>query len=287
MASPDSIVPDPTNPQSFNRYSYSYNNPINFIDPTGHCAYESLPDGSQRQDRLNDEACWNKLDELEEGWGIDILDDDLWELHHLDQLESVFINFSQLLGGSHIWKGILSQDALKNWQDKFIVRGRLGDWTECTTGCTNSGEVRFSLTNSFVELPNAGALFLARNNIIDFSAARVVFAHEFAHVLYRNLPATVQTDYAATRGFVPPRPPIYGNNWVGANGAPTVFDGPDHHLVHITALMVAGGNTWDLVPREAKFTNGPIPPSDRIFVGNIQTYFEGRSFFDMIYNLRR
>lgn len=33
---PDSIVPDPTNPQSFNRYSYVLNNPLNLIDPTGH-----------------------------------------------------------------------------------------------------------------------------------------------------------------------------------------------------------------------------------------------------------
>ncbi|MCB8920661.1 MAG: peptidoglycan DD-metalloendopeptidase family protein [Ardenticatenaceae bacterium] len=36
MVSPDSIIPDPTNPQSFNRYSYVKNNPINYIDPTGH-----------------------------------------------------------------------------------------------------------------------------------------------------------------------------------------------------------------------------------------------------------
>ena len=41
MASPDSIVPDPSNPQSFNRYSYSRNNPLRYIDPTGHkeCEY--------------------------------------------------------------------------------------------------------------------------------------------------------------------------------------------------------------------------------------------------------
>ncbi|MBP6804580.1 MAG: RHS repeat-associated core domain-containing protein [Chloroflexi bacterium] len=34
--SADTVVPNPTNPQSFNRYSYSLNNPINYTDPDGH-----------------------------------------------------------------------------------------------------------------------------------------------------------------------------------------------------------------------------------------------------------
>ncbi len=34
--SPDSIVPDLSNPQSLNRYGYVNNNPTNFTDPTGH-----------------------------------------------------------------------------------------------------------------------------------------------------------------------------------------------------------------------------------------------------------
>lgn len=33
---PDTIIPNPANPQSLNRYSYVGNNPINFVDPTGH-----------------------------------------------------------------------------------------------------------------------------------------------------------------------------------------------------------------------------------------------------------
>ena len=37
FVSPDSIVPEPENPQSFNRYSYVRNSPMNFTDPTGHC----------------------------------------------------------------------------------------------------------------------------------------------------------------------------------------------------------------------------------------------------------
>ena len=34
--SPDTIVPDPTNPQSLNRYSYVLNNPLRYTDPSGH-----------------------------------------------------------------------------------------------------------------------------------------------------------------------------------------------------------------------------------------------------------
>src|SRR5690606_29713383 len=31
------IVPDPSNPQAFNRFSYVISNPINLTDPSGHC----------------------------------------------------------------------------------------------------------------------------------------------------------------------------------------------------------------------------------------------------------
>jgi hypothetical protein len=35
---PDSLIPDPSNPQAWNRFSYGLNNPVNFNDPTGHRA---------------------------------------------------------------------------------------------------------------------------------------------------------------------------------------------------------------------------------------------------------
>src|SRR5574341_1968295 len=34
--SADTIVPNPSNPQTLNRFSYTVNNPINYTDPTGH-----------------------------------------------------------------------------------------------------------------------------------------------------------------------------------------------------------------------------------------------------------
>jgi RHS repeat-associated protein len=38
---PDTLIPDSSNPQAWNRYSYVVNRPVNFNDPTGHC-YDPL-----------------------------------------------------------------------------------------------------------------------------------------------------------------------------------------------------------------------------------------------------
>jgi hypothetical protein len=35
---PDSLIPDPSNPQAWNRYSYGLNNPSRYTDPSGHKA---------------------------------------------------------------------------------------------------------------------------------------------------------------------------------------------------------------------------------------------------------
>ena len=36
FCTPDVVVPEPGNPQALNRYSYVYNNPLKFVDPSGH-----------------------------------------------------------------------------------------------------------------------------------------------------------------------------------------------------------------------------------------------------------
>ena len=42
---PDTIIPNPANPQTWNRYSYVLNNPIRYSDPSGHVEVEDS-DGS-------------------------------------------------------------------------------------------------------------------------------------------------------------------------------------------------------------------------------------------------
>jgi len=37
FVSADTIVPEPGNPQALNRYSYVYNSPLKYTDPSGHC----------------------------------------------------------------------------------------------------------------------------------------------------------------------------------------------------------------------------------------------------------
>src|SRR6266545_737026 len=40
---PDTVVPNPSNPQSLNRFSYVNNNPLRYTDPTGHRCVSAGP----------------------------------------------------------------------------------------------------------------------------------------------------------------------------------------------------------------------------------------------------
>ncbi len=55
--SADPLVPDPTSPQSFNRYSYVENRPLVLTDPSGHCATDPYDD-------YYDYECWKAAQDL-------------------------------------------------------------------------------------------------------------------------------------------------------------------------------------------------------------------------------
>ncbi len=55
FVSPDPIVPAPGNPQSLNRYSYVYNNPLKFVDPSGYAPGDWDPDWVRRFEDAHDD----------------------------------------------------------------------------------------------------------------------------------------------------------------------------------------------------------------------------------------
>ena len=62
--SADTMVPEPGNPQSYNRYAYVRNNPMNFTDPTGHCAGNPNGIGNSYDENL----CWTSVATIQNLW---------------------------------------------------------------------------------------------------------------------------------------------------------------------------------------------------------------------------
>ena len=59
FASADTIVPDPTNPQQFNRFSYTLNNPLNYKDFSGHDPWWCSDASCIAKHTYNTPSWWN------------------------------------------------------------------------------------------------------------------------------------------------------------------------------------------------------------------------------------
>ena len=79
----DTLVPEPGDPQSLNRYSYVLNNPLRYTDPTGHC-----PQGDAG------EACRQYLASVEKDYGVTI--DDTTGLWTIEAMQGVALGLTNL-----------------------------------------------------------------------------------------------------------------------------------------------------------------------------------------------
>src|SRR5262245_10663102 len=59
---PDTIIPNPANPQSGNRFSYTLNRPVNWNDPSGHISEwcETDPNSAQCKGYVQDQKTLGK-----------------------------------------------------------------------------------------------------------------------------------------------------------------------------------------------------------------------------------
>jgi RHS repeat-associated protein len=100
---PDTIIPSLSNPQSWNRFSYVTNRPINFNDPSGHIAscdeYESCK--TEREfSKLNAKDSWKKI--IKDKFGVVMSDGGVrsWSLQNLRIMYSSLRNIDNVLKGN-------------------------------------------------------------------------------------------------------------------------------------------------------------------------------------------
>ncbi|HLG18299.1 MAG TPA: RHS repeat-associated core domain-containing protein [Bdellovibrionota bacterium] len=84
FTTPDSVVPDLTNPQSLNRYAYVRNNPLKYVDPSGHAEREP----SQNYDFvLKLSPHWMHRQTYSGVRGLNLTDEDIFRWRQIDEMK--------------------------------------------------------------------------------------------------------------------------------------------------------------------------------------------------------
>lgn len=112
---PDSIVPDPANPQDWNRYGYARNNPIRYTDPSGHMAWEGEGGNYTLQDKADDEYKRQRANHLKCEAGNDLYCSGIDKLRHKE-------------------KGKIWEDLGTEWQCKFDSESCFGQFKKYYAG---------------------------------------------------------------------------------------------------------------------------------------------------------
>jgi len=94
FVSPDTIIPEPSDPQSYNRYSYGFNNPVKYSDQSGHCGAEVVASNDDPNVGYDEFAtCLQLRSELESILGHPVLGIwYLWQMRAMHQGGFALVN---------------------------------------------------------------------------------------------------------------------------------------------------------------------------------------------------
>jgi RHS repeat-associated protein len=202
FASADTIVPNSADPQSLNRLSYSYNNPIRYVDPTGHCGADVFS-----SDTLMDAAydkCVEIRDGLEQMWGVDITG--IWTLLEMKWLGGALKDFFQdiFAGNSKNWGKYLGSQS--NHPLKIIDRDRFG-------GDQLEGHSQPALGKLILQGQGFWKDPLKEDIGLDYGTFfKRTIAHELGHFLWENKPdiaGTFQSESGVNWGSISYSHPEY------------------------------------------------------------------------------
>jgi RHS repeat-associated protein len=170
FASADSIAPSKGDPQSRNRYSYVLNNPLKFIDPTGHCVAGKTYEEMIGAERLENAACDDYIAKLM-SWGLEV---DLASYGNWlsEQLGAVYEGARRMSA----WLGLGDDGRLfkeRILQGRSVIVTKVSEFQGCNEGdfaCTTSDKITFTKRG------------LTGNNPDQWAHNQKTVIHELAHL---------------------------------------------------------------------------------------------------------
>jgi hypothetical protein len=190
-ASADTIVPQASNPQSLNRYSYVYNNALRHTDPSGHC-------GGDANDPSNPDAgCWAKISQIQNDFTNVHIAPDRWTEQELGLLYGVLEGF--LLRDAITAASITMIRAIEH----PLGPGVGGETTLLPGGRGEYGITIFDSAWRFEPAMNEGSSLVREP--LDFQGT---IAHELTHVATNEHPEIVNSYTAEVSNHWDPHSPV-------------------------------------------------------------------------------